>query len=116
MHKIKFMIHKKLSSTHYLTMNISGLDGESLAGGALRLYNLLQETSIVVASVDGANGNGGGGGWHTGASTVDGCDGRGGADGWHVGASTEDAPNKKYVGGGWNGPPQVVQVMETPLA
>jgi hypothetical protein len=105
MHKIKFMIHKKLSSTHYLTVNISGLSGELLEGGALGCTTYSKETSTMVALVDGANGNGGGGGWHMGASTVDGCDGRGGADGWPMGASTEDAPNKKYVGGGWKWTP-----------
>jgi hypothetical protein len=98
---IAFMIHKNLSSTHYLTVNISGLDGESLTGGVLGCTTYSEETSTVEASVDGTDGNGGGGGWHMGASTVDGCDGRGGVDGWTVGASTEDAWNKKDVGGGW---------------
>jgi hypothetical protein len=82
-------------------VNISGIDGESLAGGVLGCTTCSEETSIVEASVDGADGNGGGGGWHMGASTVDGCDGRGGVDGWPMGASTEDAPNKKDIGGGW---------------
>jgi hypothetical protein len=102
---IPFMIHKKLSSTHCLTMNISGLDEELLTGGALGCTTCSKETSIVEASVDGAYGNGGGGGWHTSASTVDGCDGRGGVDGWNVGASAKDAWNKKDVGGGWRWTP-----------
>jgi hypothetical protein len=54
----------------------------------------------VEASMDGAYGNGGLGGWHMGASIVDGCDGRGGAGGWFVGETTEDAWNMKYGGGG----------------
>jgi hypothetical protein len=91
MHKIKFMIHKKLSSTHYLTVNISGLDGDSLENGALGCTPCSEETSTLVDLVDGANVNGGGGGWHTGTSTVDGCDGRGGADGWLACESNEDA-------------------------
>jgi hypothetical protein len=81
-------------------MNILGINGESLVGGALKCTTCSEVTSIVSASVDGTNGNGGGGGWHTGASTMDGCNGRGGVDGCLVCASTEDAPNKKYTGGG----------------
>jgi hypothetical protein len=78
--KIKFMKHKKLSSTHYLTVNISGLDGDSLADGALGCTTCSETTSTVAVSVDGADGNGGGGGWHTGW-----CDGRGGGmGGLHV--------------------------------
>jgi hypothetical protein len=47
-------------------VNILGLDGESLLDRwSTQLYNLIEETSIVVASVDGTDGNGGGGGWHT---------------------------------------------------
>jgi hypothetical protein len=76
MHKIKFMIHKKLSSTHYLIVNISGLDGDFLANGALGCTTCSKETSTMETLVDGADGNGGGGGWHTCTSTVDGCDGR----------------------------------------
>ena len=94
------MIHKNLSSTHYLTMNILGLDGESLAGGALSYMTYSEKTSIVTTSMDGTDGNGCGGGWHTSASTMDGCNERGGVDGWPMGASLVDAPNKKYVGGG----------------
>jgi hypothetical protein len=94
------MIHKKLSSTHYLTVNLSSLDGESLTSGVLGCTNCSEETSTMETSMDGVNGNGGGDGWHTGASIVDGCDGRGGVDGWIVCASTKDAWNEKYVGGG----------------
>jgi hypothetical protein len=100
MYKIKFMIHKNLSSTHYLTMNISGLGGDSMEGGALGCRTCDEATFTVVASMDGDDGNGGGGGWHMGASTVDGCDGRGGLDGWPMCASTKDVSNKKDVGGG----------------
>jgi hypothetical protein len=39
-----------------------------------------KETYIMEASVDGVDGNDGGGGWCTSASTLDGCNGRGGAD------------------------------------
>ena len=95
------MIQKKLSSTHYLTVNISSLDGESLESEALGCTTCFEETSTVEASVDGADGNGGGGGWkYTCASIVDGCYGRGGVDGWSVGESTDDAWNKIDVGGG----------------
>jgi hypothetical protein len=59
------MIHKNLSSTHYLIMHMLGIDGDSLVGGALGCKICSEETSIVEASMDGANGNGGGGGWHT---------------------------------------------------
>ena len=55
--------------------------------------------------MDGVDGNGGGGGWHTGASTVDGCDGRRGADGWPAGESIDDAWNKTNVGGGYRWTP-----------
>jgi hypothetical protein len=48
MRTIKFMKHKKLSLMHYLTMNISGLDGDSLADGALGCT-----TSTVGVSFDG---------------------------------------------------------------
>ena len=81
-------------------MNISGLDGESLVGGALGCTTCSEATCIMAASVDGADGNGGGGGWHTSASTMDGCDGRGGAYGWPACESTKDVCNKKNVGGG----------------
>jgi hypothetical protein len=80
-------------------MNNSGNGGESLVGGVLRYTTCSKETSTVETSVDDAYGNGGGGGWHMGASTVDGCDGRGGAGGWPVGVATEDAWNMKYGGG-----------------
>ena len=62
-------------------MNISGLDGELLVGGELGCTTCSEETSTMVASVDGANGNGGVGGWKIGASTADGCDGRASAYG-----------------------------------
>jgi hypothetical protein len=94
------MIHKILSSTHYPTVNISSLDGDLLAGGVLDYPTYFEDTSTVATSVDDADGNGGGGGWHMGASTMDGCDGRGGVDVWTVGASTEDVWNKKDIGGG----------------
>ena len=58
------MIHKKISSTHYLTVNISGLDGDSLADGALGCTNFYEATSTITVSVDKADGNGGGGGIH----------------------------------------------------
>jgi hypothetical protein len=115
MHKIKFMIHKKLSSTHYLTMNILVLDVELLVGGALIFKTCSEEKSTMEALVDGVDGNGVGGGWHMGASTVDGCDGRGGADGWPAGESTNDAWNNTNARGGNDGPPHLVQVMRTPL-
>jgi hypothetical protein len=53
------MIHKNLSSTHYLTVNISGLDGDSLTGGMLNCTNNTEETYIVEASVDNIDGNSG---------------------------------------------------------
>jgi hypothetical protein len=81
-------------------MNIWGLDGESLACEALGCTTFFEETSTVAASVDGVDGNDGGGGWHTGASTEDGCDGRGGGDGWNASESTNDACNKIDVRGG----------------
>jgi hypothetical protein len=56
------MIHKNLSSTHYLIVNISSLDGESLTGGVIRCTTCSEETCIVEAPMDGANGNGSGGG------------------------------------------------------
>jgi hypothetical protein len=62
MHKNKFMKHEKLSSMHYLTMNISGIDGDSLADGALGCTTCSETTSTVAVSVDGAE-SGGGGGW-----------------------------------------------------
>jgi hypothetical protein len=54
---MKFMKHKKLSSTHYLTVNISSLDGDSLADGALCCTTCSETTSTVVVSVGGADGN-----------------------------------------------------------
>jgi hypothetical protein len=98
---IAFIIDKNLSSTHYLTMNISSLDGESLTGGVVGCKTCSEATSIVAAMVDDEDGNNGGVGWHTCASIVDGCDGRGSEDGRNVGASTKDEWNNKYVGGGW---------------
>jgi hypothetical protein len=81
-------------------MNMSGIDGESLAGGALIYTTCFKETSTLAASVDGIDGNGGGDGWHTRASTLDGCDGRGGAGEWPMGATTKDALNMKDGGDG----------------
>jgi hypothetical protein len=98
--KIKFMIHKKLSSTHYLTVNILGLNGDSMENGALGCTTFSEKTSIMVVSVDGVDGNGGGSGWNIGASIVYGCDGRDGVDGWPACESNEDVCNKTYVGGG----------------
>jgi hypothetical protein len=69
--KIKFMKHKKLSSMYYLTVNISSLDGDSLANGKIGCTTCSETTSIVAVSVNGADGNGCRGGWHTG-----------GVDGW----------------------------------
>jgi hypothetical protein len=71
--KIKFMIHKKISSTHDLTVNISDLDGESLEGGSIGCTTCYEASSTMETSVDGADGNGGGGGWHMGALIVDAC-------------------------------------------
>ena len=82
-------------------MNNSGNNGDSMIGGVLRYTTYSEEISIIAAFVDGAYENGGGGGWHMGASTMDGCDGRGGVDGWYAGASIEDAWNRKYGGGEW---------------
>jgi hypothetical protein len=62
-------------------VNISGNDEESLAGGVLSCTTYFEATSTMEASVDGIDGNGGGGGWNMGASTVGGCDGRGGVMG-----------------------------------
>ena len=58
---ITFMIHTNLSSRHYLTVNISNLDGESLIGGALGCTSFSETTSTMVVSVDGTNGNDEGG-------------------------------------------------------
>jgi hypothetical protein len=55
------MKHKKLSSIHYLTMNISGLDEDSLVDGSLGCTTYSETTSIVAISIDGDNGNDGGG-------------------------------------------------------
>jgi hypothetical protein len=82
-------------------VNISGLNGESLAYGAFDCMTFYEETSTMKNSMDGGNGNGGVGGWNTSASIVDECDGRGGEDGCHVGASTRVARNKKDEGGRW---------------
>jgi hypothetical protein len=54
------MIHKKLSSTHYLNVNILSLDGDSLGNGALGCTPYSEETSIMASSVYGADGNDGG--------------------------------------------------------
>jgi hypothetical protein len=82
-------------------VNILGIDGELMESGMLSCTIFSKETSSVETSVDGAYGNGGGGGWHMGASTVDGCDGRGSAGGWPMGETTKDAWNMKYGGCGW---------------
>ena len=42
---------------HYLTVNISSLNGDSLAYGALGCTPFFQTTSNVAVSIDGANGN-----------------------------------------------------------
>ena len=93
MRKIKFMKHKKLSSMHYLTVNILGLDGDSLAYGALGSTTFSETTSTMEFSIDGADGNDGGGGWHIcGAYWCPTCE------------STEDTCNKTGLVGGlpWN--------------
>jgi hypothetical protein len=82
-------------------VNILGINGELMIDVMLECTTYFEETSTMEDSVDGANGNGGGGGWHASASTMDGCDGRGGVDGWIVGAPIEYACNNKYGGGGW---------------
>jgi hypothetical protein len=61
MRKNKFMKHKKLSSMHYLTLNISGIDGDSLEAGALGCTTFFEIASIVIVSVNGAKSGGGGG-------------------------------------------------------
>jgi len=83
------MIHKNLLLTHYLIVNISGLDGDSLTIGVLDYTTCSEATSTVVASVNGVDGNGGRGGWQTGASIMDGFNGRGGAYGWNTGVTHE---------------------------
>jgi len=94
------MIHKKISSTQYLTMNILGLNGESLVCGAVGFTTCFEETSIVLAYVDGSLWKQWWGWVEYGASIVDGCDRRGGVGGWPVGESTGDAWKKTNVGGG----------------
>ena len=47
---------------HYLTVNISGIDGDSLEDGALGCTTYSKTTSIVAISVDGAE-SGGVDGW-----------------------------------------------------
>jgi hypothetical protein len=47
---------------HYLTVNISGIDGDSMADGALGCTTYFETTSTMAVSVDGAK-SGGGGGW-----------------------------------------------------
>jgi len=65
MHKsTPFMIRKKLSSTHSLTVNISCLDGELLKDGEIRYTTYSKETSTMETLVDGTYGNGGGGRWY----------------------------------------------------
>ena len=49
---------------HYLIVNISGIDGDSLADGALGCTTFSQKTYVVAIFVDGAE-SGGGGGWYT---------------------------------------------------
>ena len=45
---------------HYLTLNILGLDGDSLVDGALGCTTLSERTSTLEVSVDEADGNDGG--------------------------------------------------------
>jgi hypothetical protein len=49
MHKNKFTKHKKISSRHYLTVNISGINGDSLADGALGCTTCFKTTSTVAS-------------------------------------------------------------------
>ena len=58
------MKYEKLSSIHYLTVNISGIDGDSLEDEALGCTNFYNTTSILIVSIDGDE-SGGGGGWYT---------------------------------------------------
>ena len=53
------MKHEKLSSMHYLTVNISGIDGDSLVDGALGCTTYSKTTSTVAISIDGAESGGG---------------------------------------------------------
>ena len=46
---------------HYLTMNILGIDGDSLTDGALGCTTYSETTSTMVVSVNGAKSGGGGG-------------------------------------------------------
>jgi hypothetical protein len=46
---------------HYLTMNILGLNGDSLVDGALGCTTCSATTSIVAVSIDGADGKAEGG-------------------------------------------------------
>ena len=48
---------------HYLTLNILGLDGDSLANGALGCTTLSERTPTLEVSVDEADGNDGGALW-----------------------------------------------------
>ena len=51
------MKHIKLLLMHYLTVNISGINGDSLVDGALGCTTWSETTSTVAVSVDGADGN-----------------------------------------------------------
>jgi hypothetical protein len=50
---------------HYLTMHISGIDGDSLVDRALGYTTYSETTSTMAVSVNEAE-SGGVGGWHTG--------------------------------------------------
>ena len=63
------MKHIKILSMHYLTLNISGIDGESLEDGELGCTTCSKTTSNVAVFVDGSKSGGGVGGRHMG------CDG-----------------------------------------
>jgi hypothetical protein len=52
---------------HYLTVNISGIDGDSPTNGALGCTNCSETTSTVVVSVDGAKSGGRVGGRQVGS-------------------------------------------------
>jgi hypothetical protein len=45
---------------HYLTVNILGIDGDSLEDGALGCTTFYETTSTLAVSVDGAKSGGGG--------------------------------------------------------
>jgi hypothetical protein len=62
MHKNTFMKHEKLSSIHYLIVNISDIDGDSLEDGALSCTTWSETKYTMEVSIDGDE-SGGGGGW-----------------------------------------------------